>query len=326
MPSMKAIKRRRLTVKNISQITKAMNLVATSKLQRARTAFAAVSKPVQATFDIVYNTVNDLDPQAMENFKRPLIQTEREAKNEGKKTVAYVLITSSRGLCGGYNSAVCKELNRHAKENNINAIIVPLGTKGRDYFKRRNANLIETEMPSDSPTFADAKVIADELVRLYEKRADDGTWLIDEVNIVYTQFHTVLNLEPIVRKVLPINPDYLRQVVGKDLMSGEKWINLGFFEQPEQAPYSTMKQEIEYEPGIEEVLRNVVPWYLGMFIHAALASSTLCEQAARMTSMDSATKNAGDIIEKLTLMFNRQRQSIITQEITEIVSGANALK
>jgi F-type H+-transporting ATPase subunit gamma len=83
---------------------------------------------------------------------------------------------------------------------------------------------------------------------------------------------------------------------------------------------------MEYEPGLEEVLRSVVPWYLCMFIHAALASSALCEQAARMTSMDSATKNAGEIIENLTLMFNRQRQSIITQEITEIVSGANALQ
>ena len=322
MPSMKAIKRRRVTVKNISQITKAMNLVATSKLQRARAALAAVGKPVQATFDIVYNTVSDVDPMAMENFERPFVST----TNKPGKNAAYVLITSNRGLCGGYNSAVCKALMQHAKANGINPIIIPLGTKGRDYFKRRNANLREFSMPSDTPTFADAKVVADELVSMYETRNEDKTWMIDEVYMVYTQFRTVLNLEPIIRKVLPIDPAYLRRVVGADLKDGEEWEDLGFFPRPEAKPSSELKLEIEYEPGLDEVLRSVVPWYLCMFIHAALASSALCEQAARMTSMDSATKNAGDIIEKLTLMFNRQRQSIITQEITEIVSGANALK
>jgi len=329
MPSMKAIKRRRLTVKNISQITKAMNLVATSKLQRARAALAAVGKPVQATFDVVYNTVSDIDPFSMEeSFDRPFVVLHEDEKGAGKpvKTAAYVLITSNRGLCGGYNSTVCKELIKHAKANGIKPIIVPVGTKGRDYFKRRNANLFEVPMPLETPSFADAKVVADELVSMYETRADDKSWMIDEVYLVYTQFRTVLNLEPIVRKVLPIDPTYLRRVVGTDLRDGEAWEDLGFFPRPETKAVSALKQEIEYEPGINEVLRAVVPWYLCMFIHAALASSALCEQAARMTSMDSATKNAGEIIEKLTLMFNRQRQSIITQEITEIVSGANALK
>jgi F-type H+-transporting ATPase subunit gamma len=325
---MKAIKRRRLTVKNISQITKAMNLVATSKLQRARAALAAVGKPVQATFGVVYNTVSDVDPFAMENFERPFVVPHEDNKVAEKpaRNAAYVLITSNRGLCGGYNSAVCKELVRHANANGINPIIVPVGTKGRDYFKRRNANLYEIPMPAESPTFADAKVVADELVSMYETRNEDKSWIVDEVYMVYTQFRTVLNLEPIVRKVLPIDPAYLRRVVGTDLQEGEVWEDLGFFPRPEAKPASTLKQEIEYEPGLDEVLRAVVPWYLCMFIHAAMASSALCEQAARMTSMDSATKNAGDIIEKLTLMFNRQRQSIITQEITEIVSGANALK
>jgi F-type H+-transporting ATPase subunit gamma len=143
---------------------------------------------------------------------------------------------------------------------------------------------------------------------------------------VYTQFFTVLSLEPIVRKVLPLSPDYLRRVVGADLKEGEAWEDLGFFAKPEKKDSSAANQDVEFDSGLNEVLRNVIPWYLSMFVYAAMASSALCEQAARMTSMDSATKNAGDIIEKLTLMFNRQRQSIITQEITEIVSGANALK
>lgn len=308
MPSTKALKRRRLTVKNISQITKAMNLVATSKLQRARSAKRAIGKPVQATFDIAYATFSD-----ERVLEQPFIAP------RAIKTTAYVLITGNMGLCGGYNSNVCKVLAAHAKEHNKNAVILPIGTKGRDYFRRRNWNVETIPKPSDTPNFADAREVADTLVKLYESEK------IDEVYLVYTQFFTVLSLEPIVRKVLPIDPNYLRRVVGTDLREGEKWEDLGFFPCPDPKPPSLAK-EVEYDSGIEEVLRNVVPWYLSMYLYAAMASASLCQQAARMTSMDSATKNAGDIIEKLTLMFNRQRQSIITQEITEIVSGANALQ
>ncbi|MCL2577477.1 MAG: F0F1 ATP synthase subunit gamma [Defluviitaleaceae bacterium] len=331
MPSMKAIKRRRLTVKNISQITKAMNLVATSKLQRAKANKLAVGKPVQATFDIVYNTARD--ERALEQpFVKP---------REVKKT-AYVVITSNRGLCGGYNSNVCKMLAKHIKESETVPVFLPLGNKGRDYFLRRivsetrqpatwdeegryydpsgRLRMVDTGSPSETPNFTEAKRAADKLISLYESGE------IDEVNLVYTQFFNVITLEPIIRKVLPLDPDYLRRVVGADLKDGEKWEDLGFFPQPEAKTGSAVAQEVEFDSGIENVLRSVIPWYLSMFLYAAMASSALCEQAARMTSMDSATKNAGDIIEKLTLMFNRQRQSIITQEITEIVSGANALQ
>jgi len=286
-----------------------MNLVATSKLQRARANKTAIGLPVQATFDIVYNTVKDESALA-QPFVAP-----REIKN-----TAYVLVTSNRGLCGGYNSNVCKALLAHAKQNNSNAVIVPVGTKGRDYFKRRNKNLIEVPPPSETPNFSESKFVAEKLISMYEAGE------IDEVFLVYTQFFTVLALEPIVRKVLPLDPEYLRKVVGADLKNDEKWEDLGFFKKPEQKPASAMVQDVEFDSGIENVLRSVIPWYLSMFLYAATASAALCEHAARMTSMDSATKNAGDIIEKLTLQFNRQRQSIITQEITEIVSGANALQ
>ena len=308
MPNMKAIKRRRLTVKNISQITKAMNLVATSKLQRARAALAAIGDPVRATFDIVYNTVSH--PKALNH---PLMQVrEKVAKT------AYVVVTGNRGLCGGYNSNVCKELMRHAKEHGKNPVIIPVGTKGRDYLRRRGYNTIDYPAPAESVNFDDAHALSDLLVNMYTGGE------VDEVYIVYTKFITVLNLMPITRKVLPIDPDYLRLVLADNLAEGETWEDLGFFQQPDAKPLSNV--EIEFEPNLAEVLASVVPWYLSMFTYAAFASANLCEQAARMTSMDSSTKNAADIIEKLTLQYNRQRQSIITQEITEIVSGANALQ
>jgi len=304
---MKAIKRRRLTVKNISQITKAMNLVATSKLQRARAALASVGDPVRATFDIVYNTISH--PDALQH---PLMQ-----QREVEKT-AYVVITGNRGLCGGYNSNTCKELIKHARENDKDPIIIPVGTKGRDYLRRRNYNVIDYPAPGENVSFEEACSLSELLVRMYTSGE------VDEVYIVYTKFVTILNLEPIVRKVLPVDPAYLRLIVADDLKRGEKWEDLGFFPRPESKPATN--SEVEFEPDLETVLENVVPWYLNMFMYAAIISGALCEQAARMTSMDSSTKNAGEIIDKLTLQFNRQRQSNITQEITEIVSGANALR
>jgi len=321
MPNMKAIKRRRLTVKNISQITKAMNLVATSKLQRARNALAAASSPVRATFDIVYNTVSH--PGALEH---PLMQPRDIMKN-----TAYVVITGNRGLCGGYNSNVCKELIRHAKEHDASPIIIPIGTKGRDYLRRRSYNVMDFRpedstvsvenltAKTDAVSYEDAHEISNLIVDMYTKGE------VDEVYVVYTQFITILNLMPIVRKVLPIDPAYLRRVVADNLAEDETWEDLGFFQRPEAKPTGAIG-EIEFEPGLEAVLANVIPWYMSMFMYAAMTSANLCEHAARMTSMDSSTKNAGEIIEKLTLQYNRQRQSIITQEITEIVSGANALR
>jgi len=305
---MKAIKRRRLTVKNISQITKAMNLVATSKLQRARAALAGISDPVRATFDIVYNTVSHPDA-----LNHPLMQ-----QREKIKSTAYVVITGNRGLCGGYNSNVCKELIKHAKEHGKNPVIIPVGTKGQDYLRRRNYNVNDYPPAAENISFDDAHALADLLVSMYTSGE------VDEIYVVYTKFVTILSLVPITRKILPVDPAYLRLIVADGLHEGETWEDLGFFPQPEPKPAANA--EVEYEPSLKEVLANVVPWYLNMFLYGAMASGNLCEQAARMTSMDSSTKNAADIIEKLTLQFNRQRQSAITQEITEIVSGANALQ
>ena len=301
---MKAIKRRRLTVKNISQITKAMNLVATSKLQRARNALADVADPVLATFNITYNTISHPDVA-----DHPLINSDVAGNR-----AAYIVITGNRGLCGGYNSNVCKEVIRHIKDHDKTPTIITIGTKGRDYLKRRGYNITDYTPEGE----LDPQHIVDTAVALYTSGQ------VDAVYIVYTKFVTVLNLTPITRKILPLDPSYLRTVLADNLQAGEAWEDLGFFPMPEMAEGSGA--EVEFEPDLPTVLENVIPWYFTMFVHGAYISANLCEHAARMTSMDSSTKNAGEIIEKLTLQFNRQRQSIITQEITEIVSGANALE
>jgi len=290
-----------------------MNLVATSKLQRARNNLRAVAKPVQATFDFVNDTFSNVQVDMSE---LPFVSPRKSVTK-----TAYVLITSNRGLCGGFNNNACKELAKHAKANNKEPIIIPLGRKGRDYFRRRGGHIIEVGATKETPEYRDATSLAQTLLNMYEAHE------IDEVYLVYTKYITALHLEPIVRQMLPLDPEYLRRVVGSTLKDGEEWEDLGFFKQPEhKGELSLGTREVEYEPDASSVLGSLIPWYISMFIYAAMASSALCEQSAVMTSMDSATKNAGEIIDKLTLMFNRQRQSIITQEITEIVGGASALK
>ena len=309
MANMKAIKRRRLTVKNISQITNAMNLVATSKLQRARNALAMASDPILATFDIVYQTVSH--PQAL--------GAEGLAPREGgARKTAYVVVTGNRGLCGGYHANVCKAMIAHASAHGKQPVIIPFGSKGRDYLQRRGYEVMEYPTPQEHPSFEDARELSALLTGLYTGGE------VDEVYIAYTKFVTVLNLEPIVRQILPLDPAYLRLVLADDLAPGEAWEDLGFFLKPE--PKLRAGDYVEFEPDLETVVAHVIPWYMHMYIHGAFTAAYLCEQAARMTSMDASTKNAADIIEKLTLQYNRQRQSIITQEITEIVSGANALQ
>jgi len=311
---MKAIKRRRATVKNIQQITKAMNLVATSKLQKAKNTLYAIEKPLEATFKIAFTTFNN---EAAAN------QLYIERRDEVKK-VAYILITSHRGLCGGYNSAVCKELAKHSNELGKDFVIVPIGTKGRDYFRRRNGKLVDFDN-REFNAFETAHNAAYLIMEMYEKGE------IDEVYVVYTKFISVLNQVPVVKPLLPIDVDFVRCALNIDFIGDDKeqWkaseFDLGFFHEVPR-PGVSSNQPVDYEPNLETVLGEVVPWYLSMFLQAAINSAALCEEASRMTSMDSATNNAGDIIDKLTLIYNRQRQSIITQEITEIVSGANALQ
>ena len=286
MPSMKAIRRRRVTVDNIQQITKAMNLVATSKLQRARAGLKAVEPLLLETKSIMQYAT------AREDAKEHPIITPRDVKNVG-----YVIITSDRGLCGGYNSNICKVLVNHARELGKNTKIVAIGTKGRDFFTRRDYDVIKWfNAPPELASFKEAEQVSATIMNMYQ--AGD----IDEIYIAYTHFGSVLHQEPTVAKVFPVSEDFI------------------------DADFARISANIEFDPNLYDFLTNIAPVYLSIYIYCTMVESVICEQASRMTSMDSATKNAEDIIEKLTLMINRQRQSIITQEITEIVSGANALQ
>ncbi|MCL1819842.1 MAG: ATP synthase F1 subunit gamma [Oscillospiraceae bacterium] len=281
MPSMKFIKRRITSVKNTQQIMKAMNMVAASKLQKAKKRLDTVRPLSLESMRIIKNA------SLCEGASESVFVTKREVKN-----TAYVVISGDRGLCGSYNANITKEALASMNEGK-NEKIISVGVKSWEFFKRRRKNVMQQRYVglSDTVYYEDAEHICNYLIRQYIAGE------IDEAYIAYTHFETTLSHVPLVVKVLPIEGD------------------------PEQTFDNT-----EFDPDIAAFLEQAVPACLSMFIYGTLAESSVCEQAARMISMDSANHNAEEIIEDLTLMFNRKRQGIITQEINEIVSGANALQ
>jgi len=289
MPSIKAIKQRRNVVTNMKQAMKAMNLVSTAKLRKSRERWGNTLPFLEGTDSIMLNAAKS--PAASGNIY--VYERDKKHKNTG-----YIVFSSDKGKCGSYNINICKAVMAHASSQGKNALILPVGTRGTDFFLSHSQNIHRQlgSMP-ESPTYEDAKAIGTQILA-------DFSGGIDEVYIAFTRYHTVLNLEPVIKPVLPIN-----------LRFAEEKINTENSESP----------EMEYDPDVDSFLGYMAPMYLNVQIYGAMLEASLCEQAARMVATDTATNNAQELIESLTLMFNRQRQGIITQEITEIVSGASAL-
>ncbi len=274
--STKQIKNRIRSMESTKQITKAMEMVASSKLRRAQAQIQA-ARPY---FRILRQTIDDIVASNREFTSLYL------KKREGDR-VLYVVVAGDRGLAGGYNSNVLKPLLAATKDMQISAL--PIGKKSVDYFRSHNIPVLTSQYAeaadvSVSDCFAAAKLLC--------KRFRDGEF--DEVRIAYTEFVSVLSQNPAELRLLPLEP----KREGKS------------------------RQVTLYEPGSEDVFDTIVPEYLGGVIYGALCESRASEQAARRTAMDSATKNAEEMIADLSLKFNRARQAAITQEITEIVAGA----
>ncbi|MFC0335108.1 ATP synthase F1 subunit gamma [Paenibacillus sepulcri] len=280
---MREIKRQIKSTQNTKQITKAMEMVAAAKLRRAQEAAVASRPYTDKIREVVASIANSGG-----NVKHPMLQT-REVKR-----TAYLVITSDRGLAGGYNVNVLRKIALTLKEKHSSAneyALFVIGRKGRDYFKRRDIAVVqETTGLSDSPKFADIKSIANAAVKGFESGA------YDELHVVYNQFHNAITQIPVVKRLLPL----------------------------EQIEVTGAKANYEYEPSAEEVLDVLLPKYAETVIYSAILESKASEFGAKMTAMGSATKNATKMIAGLTLTYNRARQAAITQEIAEIVGGANA--
>ncbi|MCM3128329.1 MULTISPECIES: ATP synthase F1 subunit gamma [unclassified Paenibacillus] len=282
---MREIKRQIKSVQNTKQITKAMEMVAASKLRKAQEKAEAArpySEKLKEVVTSIASSSNEVSHPML--ISRPV-----------KKT-AYLIITSDRGLAGGYNANILRQVTLTLKERHSSQdeyVLYVIGRKGRDYFRRRG-QAIEMDVTdlSDSPAFADIKTIANQTVNGFE----EGKF--DEIYICYSRFVNAITQIPTVEKLLPM-------------------------ERPEQQSSSASAQ-YEYEPSSEAVLEALLPRYAETLIYGALLNGKASELGAKMTAMGAATKNASKLIGELSLTYNRARQAAITQEITEIVAGANA--
>lgn len=289
MASMRDIKRRIKSVNSTKQITKAMNLVASSKLTKAKNRFSD-TKPF---FDRTRNVIAEI-VKGSKGVTHPFL-TEREVNK-----TAVILLSGDRGLCGGYNSNVCKLAGSIISQKE-NASVITVGNKAREYFRHRNVDSLGSfNGMSEKPSYEDALTVAAKALDLYQSGE------VDEVYLVYTRYITTISSEAAAIKLLPLD--------------------INDFKAEETAEQSKNLTLTIYEPSEEAVLDYVIPKYVNTVVYGAMVESAVCELGARMTAMDSATENASEMIDKLNLLYNRVRQGAITQELTEIVSGSNALE
>lgn len=279
---MRDIKRQIKSIQNTKQITKAMEMVAAANLRRAQEA-AQAARPYSEKIQEVITSI----ASGTKGIKNPILEV-RDIKKTG-----YLVITSDRGLAGGFNANLLRKLvqtlrARHKSQDEYTLFVV--GRKGRDFLKKRGFPVMsEVTGLADSPKFADIRALASQAVQYYA----DAKY--DELNLVYNRFHNAISQEPVVNRLLPL-----------------------------EVQEGNATADYEYEPSAEEVLDVLLPKYAETLIYSALLESKAGEFGSRMTAMGNATRNATEFISRLTLVYNRARQAAITQEISEIVAGANA--
>lgn len=285
MASMRDIKSHKVSIHNTQQITKAMELVSTVKLQKAK-ARTEQSKPY---FDYMYETISSMLSMSGD-INHPYLT----AGDSHKKAI--IVITSNRGLAGGYNTHVTK-LITHSNIAKEDVYIYAIGRKGKEYLERRGYEIkADYSEIINEPIYNDAKELAKEVLELFAKGE------IGEIYLTYTAFKNTVVHTPIMMKLLPVQ---IKEEPNKDA--------------------ADKKIRMSYEPTEKEVFYEIIPIYITSLIYGALVEATASENAARMQAMDAATNNAEEMIEELSLKYNRVRQGAITEELTEIISGANAI-
>ena len=291
MASMRDIKRRKSSIQSTQQITKAMKLVSTVKLQRAKQN----AEKSNDYFRCMYSTVQSILARTKNLDHRFL-----KAGEGGKKAV--IVITSNRGLAGGYNSNVIK-LITHGELKDQDLCIYAIGKKGKDALQKSYEIRADYSDVIEEPDYADAMAISKEVLEGFAKGE------ISEIYLAYTGFKNTVVHVPTLLKLLPV------EVNGSVPEGGEG--------SGEETPMD--KALMNFEPEDEEALNLLIPKYITSLIYGGMVESVASENGARMQAMDSATSNAEDMINGLTLLYNRARQGSITQELTEIIAGANAI-
>jgi F-type H+-transporting ATPase subunit gamma len=292
MPSLKSIKKRISSTKSTRQITKAMKMVSAAKLRRAQEAVVAARPFSNKLQQVIGSLARREDHDA-----HPLLAQ----RGQGKALI--VLITSDRGLCGGFNGNVSKAVERHIRANpdgfeQLDLLLI--GRKGNDYLKRRPGmnifKVYENFLGTGQVSYAPATLIGKELVELFENEHYDAIF------VAFNAFRSAISQEPLIKQLLPVIP------ADGESDSGE------------------YLADYIYEPNVTEVLSALLPKYVEVQLFRAFLESVASEHGARMSAMDSASKNATEMIGKLTLQYNRARQAAITKELMEIISGAESIK
>jgi F-type H+-transporting ATPase subunit gamma len=290
MASLLDMRRRIKSVKNTQQITKAMKMVAAAKLKRAQDRVMAARPFAQKMSAVLGN----LSAKIGDELSHPLLDERGDSK------YLYVLVTADKGLAGAFNANVIKATQADLRSNSDKDIsMIAVGRKGRDFFRRRDMNIVEEYLGltgGGSANYSDASDIAKQITKTF---TEDGS--IDKVFLVFTEFKTVLSQKPVIEQLLPI----------PKITSGESSETAG-------------ATEYVYEQPAVEIFGKLLPKQIETQVYKAMLESVASEQGSRMTAMDSASKNAGELIDSLTLNMNRIRQAAITKEIIEVVSGAAA--
>ncbi len=305
MASMKQIKQRKKSVDSTGKITKAMKLVATVKLQRTK----QIATDAVPYFDSMYETISDMIKKS-ENIRHKYLTGKPDAKK------AIIVFSSNKGLAGGYNSSIVKKLIGEELTydfNKNNTLVYSIGSKVRDDLKRRGFTIARDYSEGmEDVVYENVTVMSREILD------DFVEGRINEIYLVYTFFKNTITHIPRILKLLPLTSvdktDEDTELLGKKT-----------FEVAKSKYADDEKMPMNYELEDEEMLNYTIPQYISSLLFGALTASLASENGARMTAMDSATKNAKELSEKLNVAYNRARQGAITQEITEIVAGANAI-
>ncbi len=289
MANMREIRSRKKSIQDIMKITNAMYLISSSKLKKARKNLLAA----EPYFEKLQFTIHDILVRTP-HVHQVYFQRREDIKQEDRKK-GYIVITADKGLAGAYNHNVIKRAEEEMGKSNNNYLFV-VGQVGRQYFKRKNV-LVDTEFlyTAQNPTLYRAQLISETIINLFEKGE------LDDVYVIYTKMITSIRAEVQFARLLP-----LERVKFERRASGY--------------------QHARFEPSPEEVMNHLVPNYIKGLLYGVLIESFSSEQNDRMMAMEAATQSAKDMLRELDLLYNRARQASITQEITEIVSGARSLK
>lgn len=285
MASMREIKRRRASIQNTQQITKAMKLVSTVKLQKAR----GRAENSKSYFDYMYQTVNSV-------LARAGVTDHPYLQNNGSEKIGIVVVTSNRGLAGGYNANIVRMITGMGFDKE-NVRLYTVGRKGAEGLERKGYQIARDYSDIiEDPIYTDAQDIGRQLLEDFENGE------IGEIHIAYTEFKNTVSHIPKMMQILPVKP-----------------------QETEAGEAHSAAALMTFEPSEEEAINLLIPKYMNSILYGAFVEAVASENGARMQAMDSATNNAEEIISDLELKYNRARQGAITQELTEIIAGAEAI-